>query len=209
MSDDDKKSLHEKLFDGFGTRTEEGFGQLRLWQPSNDFRKGEHIEDIPKPETFSAKTISLAKKILTAHLSERVRLFAYEDAKKLETQLRRGNFTHFFTRLGGILSSAGNQNVRENFKAQLEAEIRGGSSFEDHLNNFYMTNGKKFIDVFTGKAELPRKVRDLMNTPALSQVKDVIAFTEKDFSDDAFFAEYLTNYFRFARKLAAGGDKRE
>ena len=209
LSDDDKKSLHEKLFDGFGTRTEEGFGQLRLWQPSNDFRKGEHTENIQQPETFSADTISLAKKILTAHLSERVRLFAYEDAKKLETQLRRGNFTHFFTRLGGILSSVGKQNIRENFKAQLEAELRDGSAFEDHLNNFHMTNDEKFINVFTGKAELPRKVHDLMSIPALSQVKDVIAFTEKDFPDDAFFAEYLTNYFRFARKLAAGGDRRE
>lgn len=209
LTDDEKISLREKIFAGFGTRTEEGFGQLRLWQPSKDFVKGEFTEEIPKPETFSAETISLAKKILTAHLSERIRLFAYEDAKKLETQLRRGNFTHFFTRLGGILASVDKKNIRENFKSRLEQEIRGGSSFEDHLNNFYTTNRKKFIDVFTGKADLPRKVHDLMNISAITEVKGVIDFADEDFSDDEFFAEYLTNYFRFARKLAAGGDRRE
>ncbi len=209
LTDDEKISLREKIFAGFGTRTEEGFGQLRLWQPSKNFLKGEHDEEIPKPESFSAETISLAKKILTARLSERVRLFAYEDAKKLETQLRRGNFTHFFTRLGGILSSAGKKNIRENFKLRLEQEIRGGSSFEDHLNNFYAANGKKFIDVFTGNAEFPRTVHELMNISALAACKGVIDFVDEDFSDDEFFAEYLTNYFRFARKLAAGGDRRE
>ena len=209
LTDDEKISLREKIYDGFGTRTEEGFGQLRLWQPAENFTKGEHNEEIHKPETFSADTISLAKKILTAHFSEQIRIFAYEDAKKLETQLRRGNFTHFFTRLSGILSSAGKENIRENFKTRLEQEIRSGSSFEDHMHNFYTANGKKFIDVFTGKAELPRKVHDLMNIPALAAVKGVIDFADKDFSDDEFFAEYLTNYFRFARKLAAGGDGRE
>lgn len=102
----------------------------------------------PKPEKFSAETITLVKKILTEQLLEQVRIQAYEDAKKLSVQLKRGNFTHFFTRLNGILSTAGKENVRENFKARLESEIRGGSLF-------YMANGQKFFKVLVEQAPLP------------------------------------------------------
>lgn len=95
----------------------------------------------PKPEKFSAETITLVN-------LEQVRIQAYEDAKKLSVQLKRGNFTHFFTRLNGILSTAGKENVRENFKARLESEIRGGSLF-------YMANGQKFFKVLVEQAPLP------------------------------------------------------
>lgn len=212
LTDDDEKLLRVKMFEGFGLRTEEGFGQVRLWQPSSNFVKGSpDKEKLARPEKFSAETITLAKKILTAHLLEQVRLYAYDDAEKLRSQLKRGNYTHFFTRLGGILSSVGKENVRENFKLQLEIEIRGGSRFEEHLKKFEMANGQKFFDVFTGNAEFPRKVHDLMNTSALVQLKGVIDFSDEDFSEDEFLTEYLTNYFRSARKIAAssGGDLRE
>ncbi|MBQ3452126.1 MAG: hypothetical protein IJG32_07660 [Selenomonadaceae bacterium] len=212
LTDDDKKFLCAKIFEGFGLRTEEGFGQVRIWQPSSDFVKGApDKEEIARPEKFSAETVTLAKKILTAHLLEQVRIDAYEDAKELHTQLKGGNYTHFFTRLGGILSSVGRKNVRENFKARLELEIRGGSRFEDHLKKFEMANGQKFFDVFTGNAEFPRKVHDLTNTSALEQVKGVINFSDEDFSEDEFLTEYLTNYFRSARKIAksSGGDRNE
>ncbi|MBR6888137.1 MAG: hypothetical protein IKN16_06790 [Selenomonadaceae bacterium] len=208
LTDDERKLLRLKMFAGFGLRTEEGFGQVRIWQPSSDFVKGSpDKEEITRPETFSAETVMLAKKILTSHLLEQVRIDAYEDAKKLRPKLEGGNYTHFFTRLGGILSSVGKKNVRENFKSRLELEIRGGSRFEDHLKKFEMANGQKFFDVFTGNAEFPRKVHDLMNTSALEQVKGVINFSDEDFSEDEFLTEYLTNYFRAARKT--GGDRNE
>ena len=212
LTDDDKALLNEKIFAGFGLRTEEGFGQVRLWQPSPDFLKGTHDkDDLAQPETFSAETVALAKKILTAYLLEQVRIDAYEDAEKLRPQLRRGNMTHFFTRLGGILSSVDKNNVRENFKARLEIEIRGGSRFEEHLKKFEMANGQKFFDVFTGRADFPRNVHDLISETATGQLKGVIDFGDDDFSDDAFITEYLTNYFRSARKIAAssGGERRE
>ena len=211
LTDDDKSFLRDKMFSGFGTRTEEGFGQLRPWRPSNNFTKDKLNEVKPlKPKKLSAATIELAKKILTARLLEQVRLNAFDDAKKLKTQLERGNFTHFFTRLGGILSTVGKQNVREKFKARLELELRGGSLFEDHLQNFYMANGQKFFDVLTGAAPFPLKVHDLTNAVGLVQLKGVIDFDDEDFSTDEIYSEYLTNYFRFARKLAAasGGDNR-
>ena len=210
---DDKKFLAEKIFAGFGLRTEEGFGQLRLWMPSKAFTKGKLPDTSPiRPEKFSAETICIAKKILKSRLLEQIGLYAHEDAEKLRPQLRRGNMTHFFTRLGNILASVGKVNVRENFRAQLELELRAGSLFKEHLEKFYMANGQRFYDVFTGRAKFPHEVGDAFHDTKISEVRGVIDFTEEDFSDDEFLAEYLTNYFRFARKLAAaskGGDDRE
>lgn len=212
LTDEDKELLRVKMFAGFGLRTEEGFGQVRLWQPSPDLVKGSLDKDEPtRPENFSPETLALAKKILTNYLLEQARLDAYEDAEKLRPQLWRGNMTHFFTRLGGILSSVGKVNVRKNFNARLEIELRGGSLFEEHLKKLEMAHGQKFFDVFTGKADYPRNIRGLLNDSALEQLKGVIDFSDADFSDDEFIAEYLTNYFRSARKIAAssGGERRE
>ena len=210
LDDDAKKILAEKIFHGFGTRTEEGFGQLRLWTPSNDLTLGKRDDEISsRPEKFSDATISRAKKILKAHLLEQVRLYAHADADTLRPQLRRENFTHFFTRLDKILSVVDKKNLRENFKIQLESELRDGSLFKDHLKSIHMTNGQKLYDVLTCLADFPRDVRSLMDGKQIKKFRGEIAFDEKDFSDDDFFYEYLKNYFRFARKIAADEGRRD
>lgn len=209
LTADDKEILADKIFKGFGTRTEEGFGQLRLWEPSKNFTVGKLDAEKPsRPKKLSLETITRAKKILKARLLEQVRLYAHEDAEKLRLQ---DNMTHFFSRLDVILSNTAKKNLRENFKKQLAAEIRGGSLFEEHLKKLEMANGQKFFDVFTGNATLPHEVRDLMKDSTLAPAINEIKFTAEDFSDDEFFSEYLTNFFRFARKLAAskGGEAHE
>ena len=213
LNDDEKNFLAEKLFDGFGTRREEGFGQLRLWSPA-EFTVGKlDDEKISKPEKFSKQTIQLAKKILQARLLETVRVYAHEDAEDLRKQLRRrGNMTHFFSRLDTMSASLDKKNLRQNFAARLTEEIRDGSQFQEHLKNLYMANGQKFFDVLTGHAPLPHEIHDLLKESGFEKIRDEIKFTEEDFSDDEFFSEYLTNYFRFARKIAAaskGGESHE
>lgn len=208
-----KKILAEKIYTGIGLRTEEGFGQLRLWSPSKTFTKGK-LPDAPpiRLENFSSETITVAKKILKSRLREQVRLYAHEDAEKLRPQLRSDNMTHFFARLNVILANAGKKNLRETFRAQLKLELRTGSLFKEHLKKFFMANDERFYDVFTGQANFPHEISDAFNDTKISAVRDVIDFTEDDFTDDEFLSEYLTNYFRFARALAAatkGGDNRD
>ena len=142
---------------------------------------------------------------------EQVRLYAHEDAEKLRTQLnQRGNMTHFFSRLDRILSNVDRKNLFDNFKTQLENEIRDGSSFEGHLKNLSMANGQKFYDVFTGQAKFPRDIQTLLeDSEQVKKIRGEIDLTEKDFSADEFFYEYLTNYFRFARKIAADEGRRD
>ena len=219
LSKDEKKSLVEKLFAGIGTRTEEGFGQLRLWTPSDKFTRGKlEDEEITRPKNFSAKTIALAKKILTLQLLEQTRIYAHEDADKLRPQLKGGNFTHFFARLEGLLTRVDKNNLRGNIAAQLQAdfgESKGSKLFEEHLKTLRMANKQTFFDVLTTeKAPLPIDSRSMSEEIDLRKIKplfDELKISQDDLSKDAIYLEYLTNYFRFARKLASskGGAARE
>ena len=212
LTADDKKFLLEKIYGGFGMRTEEGYGQLRLWTPENS-TKGKLDDDEPSQPKFSDDTIKLAKKILAARLLEQVRIYAHEDAKKLGMQLERGNMAHFFTRLGKILSAVGKENVRENFRARLELEIRPHSQFEKHLDTLRMSNNRKFLEVLTCQAPLPvdsRSMSDELDLKKIRPLIDKLKLPLEDLSKDKIHWEYLTNYFRFARKIAAskGGAER-
>ena len=211
----DKEISDEKLFEGFGTRTEEGFGQLRLWTPKENFTVDKlDEEDFPPTKIkLSPETIDLAKKILRSRLAEQVRIYAYKDADKLGSQLkRRGNMTHFFSRLDAMLSNLPEKNLRTKFAQQLAQEVRPGSQFEEHLENLYMANRKKFSAVLLKGAPLPHELNDLWKEKSLDKARTVIDFKREDFSDDDFYREYLKNYFRFARKIAAdskGGEAHE
>ena len=214
LSKDERKSLVEKIFAGIGMRTEEGFGQLRLWTPLEKFIRGKlEDEKFPRPENFSDKTIALAKKILTAQLLEQVRIYANEDAEKLRPQLKGGNYAHFFARLESFLMRVDKNNLRKNISAQLQADLDKGSKlFEEHLNNLRMANGQRFYDVLTEQAPLPVDSRSMSNEIDLRKIKplfDDLKLSQDDLSKDAIYLEYLTNYFRFARKIAAasGGDQ--
>ncbi len=152
--------------------------------------------------------MEIAEKILSARCLEQVRIYAHDDAKKLK--LRGENLTHFFSRLDSILSSFSNSDdVQKNFQLQLESEIRGGSLFETNLKNLRMINGQTFIDVLIGRANLPRSVEDLKKDLNFGELLQELNLN-LDFVQKKFFAEYLKNYFRFARKFSAkGGDENE
>ena len=217
LTDDERKLLRLKMFEGFGLRTEEGFGQLRLWSPSDKFTRGTlDAEKPPRPAKFSDKTLELAKKILLTQLLEQVRIWAHEDAEALRPQLQGGNLTHFFARLDGLLSRVGKTNVLENFAAQLQSELaKGNALFKEHLNTLRMANGQKFFDVLTARAPLPIDSRSMSDELDLQKLRTTLFkdlnFSDADLPKDVKHWEYLKNYFRFARKTASlkGGKARE
>ena len=227
----DLQTLGETIFEGFGTRREEGFGQVRIWKagqfelvapkdknkPSKDKNKPSKDKNKSSSQIkLSDETIETAQKILLAKCLEQMRIYANEDGEKLSLQLKGGNFTHFFSRLDKILAIVDPKNFRAEFKAQLELEInasknteesRGSTQFEDNLNKFTMANEQTFFNVLTGKAELPYESRDLKKDLVRDDEKRKALFKDiplntKDYAD-AFCFEYLRNYFRVARKAAA------
>ena len=199
----DKKILHEKLYSGFGIRTEEGFGQVRIWQPQN-FTLCKFKENlIDKPKEFLPQTIEIAKNILLERYLEQLRIYAQEDAAALTAQLQRGNFTHFFSRLGDILSNVGKTNVRINFSEKIASESKDGSLFQDNLKKIYVGK-QKLYDLLMGNAPLPYEGKVFLSNDKLCAE---IGFKESDYTDK-FCLEYLQNFLRAARKIAAlkGGD---
>lgn len=102
LTADDKKFLSEKIYSGFGVCTEEGFGQVRLWDSRGFTLVKTTAAETQTPAKFSGETVELAKRILLNKILALVRVEAIEDAQELRGQLRRGNFTHFFRGLTGF-----------------------------------------------------------------------------------------------------------
>ena len=208
LTDADKKNLCEKIYSGFGVRTEEGFGQLRIWEPK-DFTLSKLNQKITKPKNFSASTLEIARNILLEKILEQLRITAHEDANNLESQVKDGNFTHFFSRLNNLLSTVGNKNVRQKFAEKVSAESKNGTLFKDNLNKIKTADGQKLSDVLIGKAKLSYEGKKILAGDT-EKLFGEIEFNEKEYSDK-FCLEYLQNYFRAARKIAAlkGGDNND
>ena len=206
LTDADKKFLCEKMYSGFGVRTEEGFGQLRIWNAEN-FTFAKFETKITKPN-LSEKTLEIAKNILLEKYLEQLRILAQEDANKLTLQVQNGNFTHFFSRLFEILSTVGKKNVRQNFAEKIAAESKDGTQFQDNLKKIYL-DSQKLFDVLTDSAKLPYEEKNILSVDT-EKLFGEIGFKISDY-DDIFCLEYLQNYFRAARKIAAlkGGDNND
>ncbi len=206
LTDADKNNLCEKMYSGFGTRTEEGFGQLRFWQPEN-FILAKLKPKIIRPENFSDETLEIARKILLNKYLEQLRIYAHEDAEKLNSQLRGGNFTHFFSRLDNLLSTVGKENVRQNFSKQVNTESKDGNIFQDNLKKIYLEE-QTLYNILTGAAKLPYENKTI--SLGDENLFKKINFKFTDFADE-FCYEYLQNFLRFARKNAAmkGGGKND
>ena len=212
LSDEQTKKLFDACLNGFGQRTEEGFGQLRFRTPAT-LRMSK--KSAPSKDTrveLSKATVERAKKILLNHCLEQIRIYAHEDADELRPQLKHfGNLTHFFGRLDGIIRDTSEPSA---LAQRLELEIRDGSLFEEHIKNIKMSNGSAIFDVLKGAAPLPYKDRDLRSDLMSDRPKFDALLKELGIDDfngfirAEFFREYMQNYFRFARKLAAdGGDE--
>lgn len=208
LSADDKKILYEKFYCGFGVRTEEGFGQARIWNTGNFTLDKFGEKEIAKPEKLSDLTKEIAKSILMERYLEQLRIYAHGDATALTSQLQRGNFTHFFSRLLGILTHVDTTNIRSNFKDKLSDLSKDGTLFQDNLKKIYV-GGQKLYDVLTGAAKLPYEEKSFFYDDS-RKVFDDIGFDESKFADK-FCLEYLQNFFRAARKIAAlkGGDNND
>lgn len=214
LTDADKKLLGEKIYSGFGVRTEEGFGQLRFWKSQEKFEVGKldknNVEEI---ETLSDETKKIAKKILLEKYLEQLRIYAHEDAKTLTSQLQHGNFTHFFSRLNNILANVGAENTRQNFKEKILAASKDGTQFQDNLKNLYLkdknSNSQTLYDIFTAGANLPYEDNeDRKFSIGDENLLTKIGFNKSDYGN-RFCFEYLQHFLRFARKIAAtkGGDE--
>ncbi|MCH4183569.1 MAG: hypothetical protein LKF48_10485 [Prevotella sp.] len=203
--------LQNLCYEGIGARTEEGFGQLRLWQhgkitlPAD--KKDNHKQTIT--EIHSSEVRRLVIDILLQRVLEQVRLKALEDAKELKGL--KGT-SHMFSRLEAWLGTKDNvDGIQQRFSRKMDDDIQSGKKIYKHLQNIRI-KGNTLYDILTGNKEMPynsipwnEKLPE--NGVELSKVVN-FELSNQTIKNELFY-EYWKWFFRHARKQAvqAKGDE--
>ena len=207
-TENDKERLQRLLYDGVGVRTEEGFGQLRLWhlQPLSLAKRMQQKE---RRAVKSPEVRRRAKELLLCAAQRKMVVYAAEDVQKLAG----GEGTaHFFARLDSMWAH-GRTNMQS---SALREEIRSQKSnastpFARNLEAIKF-NGRSLEELLmkANLADMPynkeRRWKKELGEDLEAFLEDV---GEPDFltsgtAKDALFYAYWHNFFRFARKAAAG-----
>lgn len=218
----DYTALSTLMYKGVGRRTEEGFGQLRLWpEPKGVYEKPKReaheekaaaIAAIPKASEAVAKS---ARKIFTRRLRERLRIYAVEDVERIPAERLTG-LTHFFGRLDQMLVSVGDKaGIREAYRQILEKSIREQSRMDNNMHKV-ATHGRTLHELLREKRDLPYEGRDWKadlggKAETTIACMKVIGLEEAvlDWKDGTYFYEYWHWFFRFARKKASTKRRKE
>lgn len=212
----DKKALQELLYTGVGDRTEEGFGQLRIWPNLSWQIPAQSEKSAAKARTsFSVKQKDVQKQaaaILQQHLLEQAQVWAAEDvqaAKKAFSQYT----AHFFARLSALLGAKTEQ-AQNHFRISLQAELANvaeAAPFAKGLQHITVREHKlSWYLLEASVTDMPYNQRDwqkLADSLQLNAVFAAIGFKgglAKLQSANALFYTYWHWFFRYARKAVAG-----
>lgn len=206
-TESDKERLQRLLYDGVGARTEEGFGQLRLWhlQPLSLAKRMQQKE---RHAVKSPEVRRRAKEILLCAAQRKMVVYAAEDVQKLTG----GEGTaHFFARLDSMWAHG-----RTNMQSALREEIRNqkgneSTPFAKKLKMIKL-DGCSLEELLmeASLADMPynkkRRWKKELGEDLEAFLEDVGEpdFLTSDTAKDALFYAYWHNLFRFARKAAAG-----
>lgn len=92
------------LHGGLGQRTQEGFGQLRLWKPYDEIAFSDMPESDIQVETLPVEVVERAKLIIHTRLLQEISRKAKEHSQKLNTvALTQGK--HIFKRIENLMES--------------------------------------------------------------------------------------------------------
>ena len=206
-TENDKERLQRLLYDGVGARTEEGFGQLRLWhlQPLSLAKRMQQKERraVRSPEVRKG-----AKKLLLCAAQRKMVVYAAEDVQKLAG----GNgVSHFFARLDSLWMR-GQANMQGALREGIRSQKGNATTpFAKNLDAIKL-NGRSLEELLmkANLADMPynkeRRWKKELGEDLEAFLEDV---GEPDFltsvtAKEALFYAYWHNFFRFARKAAAG-----
>ena len=206
----DMEAVNAVLCSGVGRRTEEGFGQLRIWD-------GRGLcciaQDPPAPAARKLCTESkrIAEQIILAHIIEQIRVLAAEDAGRARRTFPP-DASHAFARLDsalGIRPQGACERIR-----QIVWETKEGMPLGKMLENVKIEG--RPLRSYLGEIiheEMPYAARERQNVTADQDlidaekeifVRDGTAALLK--REEVFYA-YWHTFFRFARKTAGKAEK--
>ena len=198
------KTLTSCILSGFGLRTNEGFGQVRIWTPSNQYsqttKTGSMIDvgdsSITKDSlginSICQTTRDIVKEILNTNESEIVKKHAYKDVQLCKSQLYYVD-NHTLSRLESYAKKL-SDGCTEEVKEELERIFMASWGVAGLV--IYNEESKKSEDVFqlyTNKL-LPSWVSTV--TPESKELGDTLKIKVK-----RSFKDYWSWFFRYARKI--------
>ena len=204
----DLAALTAIAYDGIGERREEGFGQLRILEPRafsiHPSGKLEGKDASSAPHAIKNDDVRrLAKRILTARITELVRTCAAADAIAARTTFP-AHAAHFFSRLDAMLAHPSLLSFRNDI-----ASAKGNET--THFTKGLRTvkiHGRPLGEYLEEAAlsAMPYQSRDIeaQLDPSFPQALRDLGLTLDDFQkDERLFYEYWHWFFRYARKAAA------
>ena len=208
---EDLSALQRILYQGIGQRTEEGFGQLRIWNEKN-IKPAERAAATQKAVRIeNAEVKKRAEMILKKNLLLEAKRWAKDDAEQAKSTISK-NMTHMLSRIDGMLSAR--ENAREVFSNNLKNELLGnGSPMEKHMEKIKI-HGKR-LNILLNEGlilaeNLPYKARLEEKLAASSEIYVALSLAKPKLLDDEIFYVYWHWFFRYARKYSVqkgqGGD---
>ena len=213
-TDADKAALQELLYEGIGSRAEEGFGQLRIWPVV------EHKMAKSAVATFAAKHSGIhpmvchqAEAIIRKHIIAQVQVWAAEDVQAAKGYLPE-NGTHFFARLDALLGSS-QKGAQSHLASAIGYELGNASTpFAKGLQKVSVCDRKlKWYLTEANLSDMPYNQRDWQSLVEELQLESAMQtiWGKSKFgnirSSEALFYAYWHAFFRYGRKAAAGAGK--
>lgn len=208
--------LDDLLYGKFANRSEEGFGQFRIWQE-------QRFEDlIPKKKTEALKQVEIsndvkkiAKKIVLKYVKEEMRNLAYAKVKAINLQQLNGK-KHIFSRLEMYLKDCYTEsNICRSFTELMKSEIHDKSQAEKHLRGIKL-HGQDLMDILRSNptALYGSKIKEWYTNldkedKELKGLAQEINFDLPKPDSNELFYEYWLWFFRHARKQADKEEKKD
>ena len=202
----DMEALAELLYAGQGTRTEEGFGQLRVWDENAAYLASGKSTTCERRAVHSTMAREIAGDILFQRLRAMVRMKADQDVHMLEGKVE--DATHSFARLEAMLGERKDlDKAKRRFLEKLQKELRPKSALDKRLEGL-MLQGKELKEILLGKAPQPYASLDFRKEVPKEMAED-IGFAMPGMDDGRIFYEYWLWFFRHGRKWSVSrrGDK--
>ena len=188
-------------------RSQEGYGQFRLWHRPGKLRMAENDSAInaAKPE-IASEVISAVENILYNRFRREIRQLAFVNVADKSASLSGKN--HLFGRLEKMLEKCyktSPANCRDLFQRAVASEIREASPAEKHLRSIRL-QGQTLLSILKGERPLPYMQgfswRQILGEDVEELAKE-IGWQLPAGDSGELYHEYWLWFFRHARKQAA------
>jgi len=213
-TENELEQLNRMLFEGVGRRTEEGFGQLRIWKseklnmPNSKSSKVE-TNDL-QPAVYELKTLEVkrvAARIMQGYILEQVRNCAAEDANNFgKTEVKALGDLEFSTHVFGelellLIASEQQEKKKEYFQAVLVKELENRSEMKRNLERMKLYSANMY-DWLLSSVSIPCPVdQELFQRLGQNpEMKELLSMIDQGLDDDELYFEYWRWFFRHARK---------